>query len=171
MNSLCLFILSVLFIQLSFQQGSLQEGLGPVFIYYTLDSLEAGAVYLVGYGSQGLQITPEGEFLEGWQDLMLELERVSLNNAEGEWIYEWVYPDGEVYKVIDENGHMITVSDHGYYSDDTELVAAESGLSVSELPDAMDSVFASVIYDVYVRDPTIESISAAEAHYLGLTGA
>ncbi len=170
MNSLCLLIFSVLFIQLSFQQ-TIQERLDPSFIDETLNILESGAVFLFGYGSQGLQVTPEGEFLQGWQDLMLELERVSLlNNAEGEWIYEWVYPDGEVYKLIDEEGHLITVSDNGYYEDNTEYIAAQSGLAVSEVSGSADSLIASVIYDVYVRDPTIESISAAEAYYLGING-
>jgi len=165
MNFLYLLILSALFIQLSLQQNP-----GPLFVNYTLDRLADGDTFLIGSGPQGLIVTPQGEFGEGWENLILNLERTPLNNAEGEWTYEWETLNGESFVAIDDNGHLVIVGD-GYREDLTYFVASESGVSIEALPDVIEILFESVMNDVYVRNTTIDSISATEAYYLGSTGA
>jgi len=166
MKYISLFILSVLFIQLSLQQNP-----APFFINYTLDRLADGDTFTLGSGPQVLTVTPQGEFGEGWQDLTLNLERTQVNNAAGEWIYEWETLNGEVFSLTDDNGHLVVVGDDGYREDLTYAVASESGLPVEAVPAVVGILFTSVSNDVYVLDTEINSISAAEAYYLGLTGA
>jgi len=49
-------------------------------------------------------------------------------------------------------------------------VASETGLPVQAAPDAMDGLFANIMNDVYVKNYTIQSISATETYILGSEG-
>ncbi len=164
MKNVFLFALFALFIQQSLQQNP-----APFFINYTLDRLAEGDTFLIGAGPQVLAVTPQGEFGEGWQDLMLELERTTINNAEGEWIYEWETPNGEDFTLINDNGHLVVVGDD-YREDLSPLASAQSGVPIEVLPVFVDVLFASVSNDVYVLDTEIQSISAIEAYQLGMAG-
>jgi len=78
--------------------------------------------------------------------------------------------NGEVFEIIDDNGQLVVVGDD-YREDITAYVASETGLPVAALPGVMDGLFESIMNDVYVKNNTIQSISAAEAYILGSGGA
>jgi len=153
-------------------QLSLQQNPGPFFADFTLDKLGDGDTFLIASGAQGLVVTPQGEFGEGWEDLILELERVALpNNAEGEWIYEWETLEGQVFEIIDDNGQLIQVGDDSSEENLSEYIASETGIPAVALPGVMEGLFGAIMNDVYVKDTNIQSISATEAYTLGSGGA